>query len=107
MTYSDQQLKLATELAYLDLHEAFEHLKGEVKVLDAITYIENRLGADLSDKQIEQLHTIKKQLIDTGNDGWVVTDFKNDNEEGQTGLYGLVLDTGDGHIVAFREVKAC
>ncbi|MEK0286204.1 hypothetical protein [Caldifermentibacillus hisashii] len=104
MTYSDEVLKIATDLAYLDLHKAYEKLNSDINVVQAINYLIHN-DVDLSEEDKEHYREIIKDIEkfeDSNKNKWKIADYKNDNEEGQTGFYGIVIDTGDGHIVSFR-----
>ena len=105
MVYSDEELKIATDLAYMDFHVALEQLEGEVTVAEAIKYIIHHNHENLSSKDVKHYEKVieKIEKIEAiNNNKWKIADYKNDNEEGQTGFYGIVIDTGDGHIVSFR-----
>ena len=116
MTYSDLELRLATEIAYLDLHLAQDYTNnientGSLMVEDAINIILQEHINNLSQAEIDQyegvLDDFKKLKELKENEGqnfkpWSIADIQNDNGPGQTGFYGIVIDTGDGHIVSFR-----
>ncbi|MEL4028251.1 Mbeg1-like protein [Caldifermentibacillus hisashii] len=105
MNYSDEELKIATDLAYMDLHKAYEKLNSDINVVQAIEYLIKNHNEDLSDNEVNHYREIidKIEAIEKRNNvEWKIVDYKNDNKKDQTGLYGIVLDTGDGHIVAFR-----
>ena len=116
MAYTDLELRLATEIAYLDLHlvEDYADLTegtGNMTVEEAIQLILKINDRNLSAEEIKRyegvladFEKLKKMKEDAGEtfQPWSITDIHNDNGAGQSGFYGMVLDTGNGHIVAFR-----
>lgn len=96
MSYTDAQLKDATQVAYANLQEAFEDLKAEGKTPP---FAIEELKRETKAKQID-LSSLNSDHITTDISNWSIVDYC-DNKE--TGFYGCVIDTGDGNaIVAFR-----
>ncbi|WAA12482.1 hypothetical protein [Fervidibacillus halotolerans] len=106
MTYSDKDLQIATEIAYFDLHFAFWDIrafaKNGLKLTEAIDLFKNENYDNLSNDDIERLNLIIDYLNKDPQKNWKIIDFKDDNNKNQSGLYGIVIDTGDGLIVSFR-----
>ena len=87
---TEQELRDATDIAYLDLHHGFEFLES-TGVSGPPPY---------SIKAIIDSHKVK--VPKNVNKEWKIVDVYNDNENDGSGFYGCVIDTGDGLIVSFR-----
>lgn len=121
-TITDQELKMATDIAYLDLEvlkenqlkpnreEAYsvgELLKvdmdgeGEPNVtqehLDSLTANCDTLGDENISLNLNKVNQLSKEALN-----WKIVDTFNDNNRDGTGFYGAVIDTGEGLIVSFR-----
>ena len=99
MSYTDAELKNATQVAYTDLQIGFDAMIQEGKtppfyIKDLLKY----LGKDKN--------TIDKAFPDLDGvniDNWKIVDYYDHNGVGESGCYGCAIDTGNGNlIVAFR-----
>ena len=89
---TEEELRDATDIAYLDLSVGFENLINDGKnppftikaILDAMP-------------PMEKTENLPSYVLD-----WEIVDYRNDNEPHQSGFYGSVIDTGNGLIVSFR-----
>jgi hypothetical protein len=118
MALSDQDLKFATDIAYQDLgvldkHKLFGEEPssvGEVlkmnrdstpsypqKHFDGLT-----AGMDTLKEADVTLDAKKINQLSDEALGWKVVKTFDRNNEGQSGFYGVVIDTGEGLIVSFR-----
>lgn len=127
-THTDEELKLATDIAYLDLGALQENMpfreepysigeilqiqkNGEGLSKNAITQAQlDRVmtdstpdGGDISDISLN-IDTVKQLTNDPAIDtlDWKIVDTFDDNSEDGSGFYGVVIDTNDGLIVSFR-----
>lgn len=73
MNYSDEELKIATDLAYMDLHKAYEKLNSDINVVQAIEYLIKNHNEDLSDNEvnhyreiIDKIEAIEKEIMSNG-----------------------------------------
>ena len=89
---TEEELRDATDIAYLDLSVGFENLINDGKnppftikaILDAMP-------------PMEKTENLPSYVLD-----WEIVDYRNDNEPHQSGFYGSVIDTGNGLIVSFK-----
>ncbi len=117
MALTDEDLKYATDIAYLDLgllHENMPYGSGPHTVKDLFQFPSD--GACYPQSYFDGLH----QGMDTNGDNiisldagkinrlsskameWEVVKTFDRNNEGQSGFYGVVLKDGDDLIVSFR-----
>ncbi|MBY0099159.1 Mbeg1-like protein [Mesobacillus maritimus] len=123
MALSDQDLKFATDLAYLDLGLLNEHMpmsygKGPHAVKDLFQfpadgacypqeYFDGLVdGKDTFGDNIISLDAGKINRMSPEALDWKVVKTYDQNNEGQSGFYGVVIDTGEGLVVTFRGSEA-
>ncbi|MGY3715149.1 Mbeg1-like protein [Sutcliffiella cohnii] len=122
---SPQELKLTTDIAYLDLGllEQIMDYKtgGPYTIAELLSYNNdgNEISQEYLDNLIRDLEVEKSvvslssakinQLIQYNSNNnnnnplnWKIIDTYDRNNEGQSGFYGVVIDTGEGIVVSFR-----
>nr|WP_263324549.1 DUF2974 domain-containing protein [Neobacillus sp. Marseille-Q6967] len=122
MTFKDEELKLATDIAYLDLEMLNENMPyrkepysvaellqierdGEGNPKNEITEVYlNRLTENKDHFGDEHISIDDGKVNQLSSDAldWKIVDTFNDNNKDGSGFYGVVIDTGDGMIVSFR-----
>ena len=123
MALSDQDLKFATDLAYLDLGLLHEHMpmsygKGPHSVKDLFQfpadgacypqeYFDGLIdGKDTFGDNIISLDAGKINRMSPEALDWKVVKTYDHNNEKDSGFYGVVIDTGEGLVVTFRGSEA-
>ena len=108
-SYSDGEMLLATQIAYLDVKESQKNNRYSLRKITDDRYLEllnKENQGELSEAEKSQKSTIeniRKMAEDQGVDlnSWKIRDI--DNDEHGSGMYGCLIDTGDGSaIVGFR-----
>jgi len=119
MALTDEDLKYATDIAYLDMGLLNEHMpmsygNGPHKVKDLFQfpadgacypqeYFDGLIdGKDTFGDKIVSLDAGKINSLSPKAQDWKVVETFDQNNEGQSGFYGVVIDTGDDLIVTFR-----
>lgn len=109
---TDKQLKYATDIAYLDLEKV--NRKENLSISEILNLeLDNKGNAKNLEDQREKFNSYKDTLganisidkvkeLEDGSLNWKRAYTYNDNEDGGTGFYGVVIDTGDEIIVSFR-----
>ena len=93
MAYSDLELRLMTDVAYLDLDDAYTSLKSDSgETSFSIAELINASDGLSLDKFSES----EKKLLSE----WKISKIHDDNHE--TGFYACVIETNQGAAVSFR-----
>lgn len=98
MSYSDLQLKNATQVAYKDFQIPFQQLVDAGKEPPFTV-------AELCEQWGKEINDLFPDLDGQNISDWKIVDYydTNRNTANDTGFYGCVIDVGDGDaIVAFR-----
>lgn len=108
---SDKDLVVATQIAYANLHSAVEALGEDITVGEAMEYnIKKNLTMwdnyksyfDITYDSNNNVVSAKFKEEYSDFADWKIVKVCNDNEVGQSGFYGCILDTGDERIVSCR-----
>jgi hypothetical protein len=100
---NEREQHFAAALAYADLDEAFEYLagRGEPVTLEAALAYAYEAGLPLNAFEAYVENGRLKEEYSFAND-WVIESVTNQNTDGGTGLYALIIDAGDSNILACR-----
>ncbi|RHW42735.1 DUF2974 domain-containing protein [Neobacillus notoginsengisoli] len=106
MSNTDHSLKIATDLAYIDLDIITNNMDFNKKSPPTIQEI---LEAAKEQEQKETVQKIEKILNNPNNEelksqvlSWKLVDVHNKNKAHGNGFYGCVIDTNEGLIASFR-----
>ena len=98
MSYTDEQMRAFSQIAYADFTQAYDSLKAKTGK-DSFTIRELKTEAVRldPDAKVDMLYCVK----DSEMDSWKIAAIHDTNP--QNGFYGCIIDTGDGNAtLAFR-----
>ena len=103
MPVNEKEQQFASALAYADLDQAVNYLKatGQPVTLEAALAYAYEKGLPLNSFERYVENGKLKEEYSYAND-WVIEAVTNQNVDGGTGLYAMVIDTGDANILACR-----
>ncbi len=98
MSYTDEQMRAFSQIAYADFTKAYENLQAKTN-RDSFSIRELKAEAERlnPDVDLKMLYCLK----DSEMDSWKISAVHDTNS--QNGFYGCIIDTGDGNAsLAFR-----
>ncbi|MED4014540.1 Mbeg1-like protein [Sutcliffiella cohnii] len=107
MAYSDQMLKVATDIAYEDLDKIIDkmprHMRTSPSIEQIIEYAQNNGQGDLVTRVENILSNPEYANLKDDILNWKIVDVHNKNDLDGNGFYGCVIDTGSGGLLtSFR-----
>lgn len=107
--HTDAQLLLMTQIAYLNIEPGpGGHPQNIKDWMDDYYKTLKNSGSDADKKQVETINNIRNMLAseeysDLGFESWSVVDSCDHNGGKGSGMYSMLIDTGDGDaVIAFR-----
>lgn len=99
-TYTDKQLEQATQIAYADLGPAYKKLVKETGRSSFSLEELRKVALDIDENvNVSQLDKLTETQLKT----WSISGTMDKCNEGESGFYGCIVDTGDGNaILAYR-----
>lgn len=103
MPVNEREQQFASALAYADLDQAVNFLiaTGQPVTLEAALAYAYEKGLPLNSFERYVENGKLKEEYSYAND-WVIEAVTNQNTDGGTGLYAIIIDTGDANILACR-----